>query len=63
MYVYQLTYQDEGNVLTIGYFGSFKKARKVMKQYKGTLPGFKEWPNYFVLKRIKLDEDDYYFGD
>ena len=51
MYVYQLTYRDEGNLLTIGYFGSWKKARNVMKKYKSTLPGFKEYPNYFVLKK------------
>ena len=34
-----------------------------MKKYKSTLPGFKEYPNYFVLKKVKLDEDDYYFPE
>ena len=55
MYVYQLTYRDEGNLLPIGYFGSWKKARNVMKKYRSTLPGFKEYPNYFILKKVKLD--------
>ena len=27
MYIYQLTYEDEGSLLMIGYFGSWKKAR------------------------------------
>ena len=63
MYVYQLTYRDEGNLLPIGYFGSWKKARNVMKKYRSTLPGFKEYPNYFILKKVKLDEDDYYFPE
>ena len=31
MYIYQLTYEDEGSLLMIGYFGSWKKARSVMK--------------------------------
>lgn len=41
MYIYQLTYEDEGSLLMIGYFGSWKKARSVMKKYRSTLPGFK----------------------
>ena len=44
MYIYQLTYEDEGSLLMIGYFGSWKKARSVMKKYRSTLPGFKEYP-------------------
>lgn len=58
MYVYQLTYRDEGNILPVGYFGSWKKARNVMKKFRSTLPGFKEYPNYFVLKKVKLDEKE-----
>lgn len=58
MYVYQLTYRDEGNILSVGYFGSWKKARNVMKKFRSTLPGFKEYPNYFVLKKVKLDEKE-----
>ena len=50
MYIYQLTYEDEGSLLMIGYFGSWKKARSVMKKYRSTLPGFKEYPNCFYLK-------------
>lgn len=38
MYIYQLTYEDEGSLLMIGYFGSWKKARSVMKN--GSIPKF-----------------------
>lgn len=51
MYIYQLTYEDEGSLLMIGYFGSWKKARSVMKKYRSTLPGFKEYPNCFMNKK------------
>ena len=51
MYIYQLTYEDEGSLLMIGYFGSWKKARSVMKKYRSTLPGFKEYPNCFIIKK------------
>ena len=34
MYIYQLTYEDEGSLLMIGYFGSWKKARSVMKKWE-----------------------------
>ena len=50
MYIYQLTYEDEGSLLMIGYFGSWKKARSVMKKYRSTLPGFKEYPNCLQKK-------------
>ena len=52
MYIYQLTYEDEGSLLMIGYFGSWKKARSVMKKYRSTLPG---------LKKMKVNKDNYYF--
>ena len=54
MYIYQLTYEDEGSLLMIGYFGSWKKARSVMKKYRSTLPGFKEYPNCFIIKKASL---------
>ena len=47
MYIYQLTYEDEGSLLMIGYFGSWKKARSVMKKYRSTLPGW-EYPKVCV---------------
>ena len=62
MYVYQLTYRDEGNILPVGYFGSWKKARNVMKKFRSTLPGFKEYPNYFVLKKVKKQWLKIYFS-
>lgn len=61
MYIYQLTYEDEGSLLMIGYFGSWKKARSVMKKYRSTLPGFKEYPNCFIIKKMKVNKDNYYF--
>ena len=45
----------------IGYFGSWKKARSVMKKYRSTLPGFKEYPNCFIIKKMKVNKDNYYF--
>ena len=54
MYIYQLTYEDEGSLLMIGYFGSWKKARSVMKKYRSTLPGFKEYPNCFIRDCFKF---------
>ena len=61
MYIYQLTYEDEGSLLMIGYFGSWKKARSVMKKYRSTLPRFKEYPNCFIIKKMKVNKDNYYF--
>ena len=43
MYIYQLTYEDEGSLLMIGYFGSWKKARSVMKKYRS-----REYPKVCV---------------
>ena len=60
MYIYQLTYEDEGSLLMIGYFGSWKKARSVMKKYRSTLPGFKEYPNCFIIKKMKESYDILY---
>ena len=57
MYIYQLTYEDEGSLLMIGYFGSWKKARSVMKKYRSTLPGFKEYPNCFIIKKMKVNKE------
>ena len=42
-------------------FGSWKKARSVMKKYRSTLPGFKEYPNCFIIKKMKVNKDNYYF--
>lgn len=32
MYVYQLTYRDEGNLLPIGYFGSHNACGKMLQE-------------------------------
>ena len=34
MYVYQLTHVNGISIKVIGYFGSWKKARQVMKKYR-----------------------------
>lgn len=62
MYVYQLTYDnDTDTILTIGYFGSWKKARKTMKKYRSSVKGFKEQQKGFMIKKIRLNEDNYYY--
>ncbi len=61
MYVYQLTYEHDGNLLSIGYFGSWRKARDIMKTYRSTLPGFKDYPNNFCIKKVKVNKDNYFF--
>ncbi len=33
----------------------------VMKKYRSTLPGFKEYPNCFIIKKMKVNKDNYYF--
>lgn len=63
MHVYQLTHDHKGSINTIGYFGSWKKARAVMKKYRSSIPGFKDYPNCFEIKKIKVNEDNYYFPD
>lgn len=65
MYIYRLShgYEEENREKTIGYFGSWKKARSVMKEYRSSLPGFKDYPNEFSIKKIKVNEDNYYFYD
>lgn len=63
MYVYQLLHDHGANIKTIGYFGSWKKARAVMKKYRSSVKGFKDHPNCFSIKRIRLNEDNYYFLD
>jgi len=32
-----------------------------MKKYRSTLPGFKEYPNCFIIKKMKVNKDNYYF--
>ncbi len=62
MYVYQLIHDSGGDMIkTIGYFSSWKKARTVMKKYRSSIEGFKDYPNDFQIRRIKLNEDNYYY--
>lgn len=62
MYVYQLIHDSGGDMIkTIGYFGSWKKAREVMKKYRSSIKGFKDYPNDFLIRKIKLNEDNYYY--
>lgn len=58
VYVYQLTHNHYGDIKTIGYFGSWKKARQVMKKYRSSVVGFKDYPNVFVLKKIRINRGE-----
>ena len=42
MYVYQLTHVRGVEIKVIGYFGSWKKARQVMKKYRSQVQGFQD---------------------
>ena len=59
MNVYLLTheYSDEDNTDSkfIGVFSTHEKAEEVLKMYRG-LPGFRVWPNGFVIAEWSLDE-------
>lgn len=57
MYVYQLLHDDYGDIKVIGYFGSWKKARQVMKKYRSSIAGFKDYPTCFSIKKIRINED------
>ena len=61
MYVYQLTHDYGGSIKTIGYFGNWKKAREMMKKYRSSIEGFKDYLNDFVIRKIRVNEDNYYF--
>ena len=65
MYIYRLSHgcEEENNEKTIGYLKKKKKARSVMKEYRSSLPGFKDDPKEFSIKKIRVNEDDYYFYD
>ena len=62
MYVYQLTHVNGISIKVIGYFGSWKKARQVMKKYRSQVQGFKEFPRCFRIKKLRVNQDDFYYG-
>ena len=45
------------------YLSFISWARSVMKEYRSSLPGFKDYPKEFSIKKIRVNEDDYYFYD
>lgn len=57
MYIYRLShgYEEENREKTIGYFGSWKKARNVMKEYRSSLPDFfrKGYIRWFKMQEWK----------
>ena len=53
MYVYQLTHVRGVEIKVIGYFGSWKKARQVMKKYRSQVQGFKDYPRCFQYRFMK----------
>lgn len=61
MYVYHLLHEHDGQIKTIGYFGSWRKARRVMKIYRANVLGFKDYPNGFLIRKKKINKDNYYF--
>lgn len=64
MYVYKLIYEKQNKgiaSMNIGYYSSYKKARKVKKKYQATVPGFKDHSHGFKIKKIEVNRDNYYF--
>ena len=55
MYVYKLIYEKQNKgigSMNIGYYSSYKKARKVKKKYQAIVPGFKDHSHGFKIKKI-----------
>ena len=64
MYVYKLIYEKQNKgiaSMNIGYYSSYKIARKVKKKYQAIVPGFKDHSNGFKIKKIEVNRDNYYF--
>jgi len=62
MYVYRLSHERaSGFDKLIGYYSSWKKARKVMRFYQSNVEGFKDYPSCFIIKKIRINKDDFYF--
>ena len=59
MYVYQLTHVRGVDIKVIGYFGSWKKARQVMKKYRSQVQGFKDYPRCFKIKKLRVNQVDF----
>ena len=57
MYVYLLLHDHGANIKVIGYFSSWKKARQVMKKYRSSVIGFKDYPTYFFIKKVRVNKD------
>ena len=56
MYVYNLIYEKQNKgieSMNIGYYSSYKKARKVKKKYQAIVPGFKDHSHGFKIKKQK----------
>jgi hypothetical protein len=62
MYVYRLSHKHCGDTKLVGYFGSWKKARKIMKKYRSSMQGFKDTPNGFIIEKIRINEDNYWYS-
>ena len=69
-YVYQLLHKHKVEQDTdgswicdtkeIGVYSTYKKAMETIERYKH-ITGFKDYPNDFIIKKVKLDFDDYNF--
>ena len=63
MYVYKLIYEKQNKgiaSMNIGYYSSYKKARKVKKKYQAIVPGFKDHSHGFKIRKIEVNRDNYY---
>ena len=57
MYVYKLIYEKQNKgiaSMNIGYYSSYKKARKVKKKYQAIVPGFKDHSHGFKIRKIEV---------
>lgn len=46
----------------IGYFSSLKKAKEIIEEYKN-IEGFRDYPENFEIKRLKIDDEDFELED
>ena len=66
MYVYKLIYEKQNKgigSMNIGYYSSYKKARKVKKKYQAIVPGFKDHSHGFKIKKIEVLSENKAFSN
>lgn len=58
-HMYEINEHEEARM--IGIFSSVNKANEVIKKHK-KLPGFKEYPDGFIVDTCKMEEEDWESG-